>query len=143
MMKKLFCCSLLCLGLSGTVSAEPANFLPNFSADSFSASASVGLLYSGAHETVYNPIEENSDAYEKTSQLDWKIKHLPILKLDFAWDAYSFLTLNARGWFSLKRGNGHMDDYDWLDEDDGCKEDCPECSCRGPQFLHSNIPTPM
>ncbi len=133
MMKRLFCCSLLCLGLLGTTSAEPAKFLPNFSGDSFSASASVGLLYGTAHEKSYAP--SRTPGKDKTlSRLDWKIKHLPILKLDLAWDAYSFLTLNARGWFSLKRGNGHMDDYDWLDEGE-YEGLCP--TCTGPQFLHS------
>ncbi|GAB7397074.1 hypothetical protein OUHCRE2_05300 [Enterobacter asburiae] len=50
----------------------------------------------------------------KISQLDWKIKNVAILKGDITWDAYSFLTLNARGWTSLASGSGHMDDYDWM-----------------------------
>ena len=50
----------------------------------------------------------------KISQLDWKIKNVAILKGDISWDAYSFLTLNARGWTSLASGSGHMDDYDWM-----------------------------
>lgn len=95
--------------LSGTVYAESVQLTPNFSADSFSVSASAGVLSGKSGEMVYD-----AGTGRKVSQLDWKIKNVAILKGDLSWNAYSFLTLNARGWTSLASGSGHMDDYDWL-----------------------------
>ena len=37
-------------------------------------------------------------------------------KGDISRDAYSFLTLNARGWTSPASRAGHMDDYDWMND---------------------------
>lgn len=80
----------------------------NTTADSLSLSTSVGWLGGKSQELVYNP-----DTGKKISQLDWKINNLAILKGDIAWDAFSWLTLNARGWTSLASGSSTMDDWDW------------------------------
>lgn len=93
---------------SGAVCAEPAQFVPDFSPESLTVSASGGMLGGKSHELVYDEVTGR-----KISQLDWKIKNVAILKGDISWNAYSFLTLNARGWTSLASGSGHMDDYDW------------------------------
>ncbi|MDM6886852.1 omptin family outer membrane protease, partial [Enterobacter asburiae] len=89
--------------------AGPTIVTPDFSPDSLAVSASAGMLSGKSHEMVYDEATGR-----KISQLDWKIKNVAILKGDITWDAYSFLTLNARGWTSLASGSGHMDDYDWM-----------------------------
>lgn len=99
---------MMMAALSGTAYAESAQFTPNFSPESLSVATSVGMLGGKSKELVYDA----SNA-RKVSQLDWKIKNVAILKGDISWDAWSFLTLNARGWTSLASGSGHMDDYDW------------------------------
>ena len=137
-MKKL----LLILSLvAGTAFAEPSDYLPNFTADSFSASASLGILGGEAKEMVY--YTEPGLEGKKMSQLDWKIKNVPILKLNLSWDPYSFLTLNARGWISLtSRGRSFMRDQDWLVEDYYRDEDdpdddmgCPDCVTGEAHFI--------
>lgn len=107
-MKKSTLAVMMMAAFSGSVFAASSPFTPDFSADSVSVSTSVGMLGGKSKELVYDA----SNA-RKVSQLDWKIKNVAILKGDFSWDAYSFLTLNARGWTSLASGSGHMDDYDW------------------------------
>ncbi|HBN6010067.1 TPA: omptin family outer membrane protease, partial [Enterobacter cloacae] len=89
--------------------AGTAQAIPDFSPESLSVSASAGMLSGKSDEMVYDEVTGR-----KISQLDWKIKNVAILKGDISWDAYSFLTLNARGWTSLASGSGHMDDYDWM-----------------------------
>nr|MBA2814046.1 protease VII (Omptin) precursor [Candidatus Pantoea persica] len=79
-----------------------------FSADSVRVATLVGMLGGKSKELVYDV-----SSARKVSQLDWKIKNVAILKEDISWDAFSFLTLNARGWTSLASSSGHMDDYDW------------------------------
>ncbi len=107
-MKKSTLAVMMMATFPGSVFAASSSFTPDFSADSVSVSTSVGMLGGKSKELVYDA----SNA-RKVSQLDWKIKNVAILKGDFSWDAYSFLTLNARGWTSLASGSGHMDDYDW------------------------------
>lgn len=94
---------------SGAVYAGTSQVTPDFSPESLTVSASAGMLSGKSHEMVYDEV-----IGRKISQLDWKIKNVAILKGDISWDAYSFLTLNARGWTSLASGSGHMDDYDWM-----------------------------
>lgn len=90
---------------------QDAQFTPDFSPESLTVSASGGMLSGKSHEMVYDEVTGR-----KISQLDWKLKNVAILKGDISWDAYSFLTLNARGWTSMASGSGHMDDYDWLND---------------------------
>ena len=100
---------MMMAAFSGAVYAGSAQGIPDFSPESLSVSASAGMLIGKSHEMVYDEVTGR-----KISQLDWKIKNVAILKGDISWDAYSFLTLNARGWTSLASGSGHMDDYDWM-----------------------------
>lgn len=100
---------MMMAAFSGTVYAGPTIVTPDFSPESLAVSASAGMLSGKSHEMVYDEATGR-----KISQLDWKIKNVAILKGDITWDAYSFLTLNARGWTSLTSGSGHMDDYDWM-----------------------------
>lgn len=110
-MKKSTAAVMMMTVLSAPVYAEVAMLSPDLSWQSITASASAGMLSGTSHEMVYDV-----DTGRKVSQLDWKIKNVAILKGDFSWEPYSFLTLNARGWTSLASGSGHMDDYDWMDE---------------------------
>ncbi|MEX7609506.1 omptin family outer membrane protease, partial [Enterobacter asburiae] len=100
---------MMMAAFSGAVYAGPTIVTPDFSPDSLAVSASAGMLSGKSHEMVYDEATGR-----KISQLDWKIKNVAILKGDITWDAYSFLTLNSRGWTSLASGSGHMDDYDWM-----------------------------
>ncbi|VUS85810.1 omptin family outer membrane protease [Klebsiella pasteurii] len=109
-MKKNTIAIVMIASFSETAYAASMLSIPNLSRESVSVSTSAGMLSGKSHELVYD-----SDTGRKISQLDWKIKNVAILKGDISWDAYSFLTLNARGWTSLASGAGHMDDYDWLD----------------------------
>ncbi|CAM4088672.1 MULTISPECIES: omptin family outer membrane protease [Lelliottia] len=110
-MKKSRVAIMMMATFSGAVYAGAAQWTPDFSPDSLRVSASGGMLSGKSHEMVYDEVTGR-----KISQLDWKIKNVAILKGDISWDAYSFLTLNARGWTSLASGSGHMDDYDWMNE---------------------------
>jgi len=110
-MKKSRVAVMMMAAFSGAVYAGPAQLTPNFSPESLTVSASGGMLSGKSHEMVYDEVTGR-----KISQLDWKLKNVAILKGDISWDAYSFLTLNARGWTSMASGSGHMDDYDWLDD---------------------------
>jgi len=100
---------MMMAAFSGAVYAGSLQATPDFSPESFTVSASAGMLSGKSHEMVYDEVTGR-----KVSQLDWKIKNVAILKGDISWDAYAFLTLNARGWTSLASGSGHMDDYDWM-----------------------------
>lgn len=110
-MKKSSVAIMMMATFSGAVYAESSPWTPDFSSESLSVSASAGMLSGKSQERVYDEVTGR-----KVSQLDWKIKNVAILKGDISWDAYSFLTLNARGWTSLASGSGHMDDYDWMNE---------------------------
>lgn len=110
-MKKSRVAIMMMATFSGAVYAGAAQWTPDLSPDSLRVSASGGMLSGKSHEMVYDEVTGR-----KISQLDWKIKNVAILKGDISWDAYSFLTLNARGWTSLASGSGHMDDYDWMNE---------------------------
>ena len=92
-MKKSTVAVMMIAALSGTTYAESIQLSPNFSAESFTVSTSAGMLSGKSQERVYD-----ADSGRKVSQLDWKIKNVAIVKGDISWDAYSFLTLTARGW---------------------------------------------
>ncbi|STX27682.1 pla plasminogen activator [Legionella beliardensis] len=74
-----------------------------------SLNATLGSLSGEAHEYVY---EENTG--KKISQLDWKIKNALIAKAELNYDVRSWLSINGKGWTTLAKSNGRMDDYDWL-----------------------------
>lgn len=110
-MKKSCVAIMMMATFSSAVYAGSSPWTPDLSPESFSVSASAGMLSGKSQERVYDEVTGR-----KISQLDWKIKNVAILKGDISWNAYSFLTLNARGWTSLASGSGHMDDYDWMNE---------------------------
>ncbi|MGE4802558.1 omptin family outer membrane protease [Yersinia hibernica] len=89
----------------------PALADDNIHLDSKSIKTSVGLGMLGGESKEY---VYDSDSGQKISQLNWKIKNTAIIKGDISWDAFNWLTLNARGWTSLASGSSGMDDYDWL-----------------------------
>lgn len=107
-MKKSGVAVMMMAALSAAAYADPMQYTPDLSPESVTVSASGGMLAGKSHEMVYDEVTGR-----KISQLDWKLKNVAILKGDISWNAYSFLTLNARGWTSLASGSGHMDDYDW------------------------------
>ena len=72
-----------------------------------------GLLNGEAEEKVYDV-----DNGAKVSQLDWQLKQVPTLHLGLSWHPLRWLTLDARGWTQIAKGDSHMKDYDWLGEDD-------------------------
>lgn len=74
--------------ISGTAYADSEQLIPDFSPESFSASASAGMLSGKSNELVYDEITGR-----KISQLNWKIKNVAIVKGDLSWNPYSFLTL--------------------------------------------------
>ncbi|MBS0054951.1 omptin family outer membrane protease [Yersinia sp. Marseille-Q3913] len=82
------------------------------STDNVTISASLGLLNAESQEFVYQP----GNSGHKLSQLDWKAKNIPIIKMDISWDLLSNLTLTAQGWSTLSSGDGAMDNYDWLNQ---------------------------
>jgi len=110
MKKKLIAAAtLLITGNVYAVTSSP--FRLNTQADNISLSTSLGWLGGKSEERVYDPASG-----KKLSQLDWKINNVAILKGDISWDAFSWLTLNARGWTSLASGSSTLDDWDWLKE---------------------------
>ena len=72
-----------------------------------------GLLNGEAEEKVYDV-----DNGAKVSQLDWQLKQVPTLHLGLSWHPMRWLTLDARGWTQIAKGDSHMKDYDWLGEND-------------------------
>ncbi|WP_419419920.1 omptin family outer membrane protease [Legionella sp. D16C41] len=91
------------------VSAIAANSNSVYEFDGVSLNAALGRLSGEAHEYVY---EENSN--NKISQLNWKINSALIAKAEINYDLKPWLTLNGKGFTTLAKGNGLMDDYDWL-----------------------------
>ncbi|MCB5308009.1 omptin family outer membrane protease [Yersinia massiliensis] len=80
--------------------------------DNLKMSTSLGLLNAESQESVYQP--ENQG--HKVSQLDWKVRNAPIIKMDISWDLLSRFTLTAKGWSTLSSSDGIMDNYDWLNQ---------------------------
>ncbi|MDC9597041.1 omptin family outer membrane protease [Xenorhabdus anantnagensis] len=103
--KITICIIPLTLAYITTATAASLNFNP----DSVSVTTSLGGLWGQADEYIYN-----SDTGHKNSELNWKINNAPIIKGDISWDALPNLTLNARGWITLKSSHSGMDDYDWM-----------------------------
>ena len=99
----ILCCFF---GLMTVFSAQAEN-----TASPVTISGALGGLEGESHENVY------MDNGYKLSQLDWKIKQTPIMKMVFNWDISSDMTLNARGWTTFAKRGAIMDDYDWLYSD--------------------------
>lgn len=82
---------------------------PDTSFSPLDISLSAGWLGGESREYVYDTISGR-----KLSQLNWKIRRVPVLKAGITLDIGNWLTVNAGGWASLSSGYGVMDDYDWL-----------------------------
>jgi plasminogen activator len=75
-------------------------------------SLGVGLLNGQAREKVYE-----AESGQKISQLNWSMKQVPTLHLDLKYQPLNWLSLDLTGWTRVARGDGHMKDYDWADQD--------------------------
>ncbi|CNI45645.1 outer membrane protease [Yersinia frederiksenii] len=100
---------LVALSAFTAVSPAFADNNINLNSDSIKTSIALGFLGGESKEYVYD-----TDNGQKLSELNWKIKNTAIIKGDISWDAFNWLTLNARGWTSLASSSSGMDDYDWL-----------------------------
>jgi len=83
-----------------------------FQLGSVELSLGTGLLNGQAQEKVYDTYDGN-----KVSQLNWDLKQVPTLHLGLAYHPTDSLTLEARGWTKIAKGDGHMKDYDWLSDE--------------------------
>ncbi|MFJ3484411.1 omptin family outer membrane protease [Pseudomonas sp. NPDC090202] len=106
----------LCLGLAAmsqqTLASAEISREQAFRVGSVDLSLGVGVLNGQGRETVYD-VDRGG---RKLSQLNWDIKLQPTLHLGLAYHPTDWLSLEARGWTRIANGNGHMKDYDWLDE---------------------------
>ncbi|MFJ3521243.1 omptin family outer membrane protease [Pseudomonas sp. NPDC090203] len=75
-------------------------------------SLGLGMLNGQAQEKVYD-----TDDGKKISQLNWDLKQIPTLHLGLTYDPLDWLSLEARGWTQITKGDGHMKDYDWLGDE--------------------------
>ena len=96
---------------------------------SFGVQLSGGMLYGEANEHVY---DYDTGRRRQLSRLDWDLKNVAMGGVNFSVRPLNFdkgidipggmtfntangLTLNFGYWIALTKGNGKMDDYDWLD----------------------------
>lgn len=77
-------------------------------------SLGVGLLNGQAREKVYDV-----ESGQKISQLNWSMKQVPTLHLGVKYQPINWLSLDLNGWTRVAKGDGHLKDYDWLEEDRG------------------------
>lgn len=80
--------------------------------NALTGSLALGFLAGESKEFIYHP----TNGGKKASELDWKINSAIILKGDFSYDLFSHLTAGVRGWTTLASGNGTVDDYDWVND---------------------------
>jgi plasminogen activator len=75
-------------------------------------SLGLGLLNGRALEKMYDV-----DDGEKVSQLNWDLKQVPTLHLGLTYHPLDWLSLEAKGWTKVFKGEGHLQDYDWLGDE--------------------------
>jgi plasminogen activator len=75
-------------------------------------SLGAGLLNGQAREKVYDV-----ESGQKISQLNWSMKQVPTLHLGVKYQPVNWLSLDLNGWTRVAKGDGHMKDYDWLEDD--------------------------
>jgi plasminogen activator len=110
MRKTPFIFTIVSLALASPISALASSLdKMAYQFDGLSLNAGLGYLSGESHEYVYT---ENMD--RKISQLNWKINNALITKAEINYDLLSWLSLNGRGWTTLSKSKGLLDDYDWL-----------------------------
>ncbi|EAT0258334.1 omptin family outer membrane protease [Salmonella enterica] len=82
---------------------------PDISFSPLDISLSAGWLGGERREYVYDTISGR-----KLSQLNWKIRSVPVLKAGITPGVGYRLTVDIGGWASLSSEYGVIDDYDWL-----------------------------
>lgn len=85
----------------------PGN-LPSYS-NKLSFDASIGYLEGRSQEFVFD-----ANSGRKISQLNWQIEAASIIKGSVHYDFSPILTASISGWNTIDKGNGVMDDFDWL-----------------------------
>lgn len=85
-----------------------------FQLGAIGVSLGVGLLNGQAREKVYD-----ADNGRKLSQLNWSMKQVPTLHLGLKYQPIDWLSLDLNGWARVAKGDGHLKDYDWDDENAG------------------------
>lgn len=74
-----------------------------------SAHIGAGYLSGEANELVYDPYSGR-----KVSELQWDLDSVYMLNMGASLAPLPWLTLSADFWINLNKGNGSMDDYDYL-----------------------------
>lgn len=86
-----------------------ANFTAQESAIAVSAHIGAGYLSGESNELVYDPFSG-----QKISELQWDLDEVYMFNAGAAIAPLSWLTISADFWINLNKGNGAMDDYDYL-----------------------------
>jgi len=107
---------LVCAGNAQAMHA--GNGLPVVSNNwaAVSVQGSVGLLNGTAQENVYSSV---SDARYHLSELDWDIRNVVMVGAEVSVALKNTVWLNAGLWGAATKGNGQMNDWDWLLEESG------------------------
>ena len=106
-MRQLTICILVVLSLAYRTSHAADPGTQPWYQDRFVFTPSVGMLSNSAGEYVYD------DRY-KLSQLDWRARNVPVIKLQIDYLYSPALRFHAKMWSTMKEHNGTMNDYDWL-----------------------------
>lgn len=83
---------------------------------SLSVQGSVGLLNGSAQENVYTAVERQR---YHLSELDWDIRNVVMVGAEVSVAIQNQIWLNAGLWGAATHGNGQMNDWDWLLEEQG------------------------
>ena len=112
-------CVMLCLAVpvyaesealpAGPAGAKVTNFTTEQSPVAFSAHMGAGYLSGEASELVYDPFTG-----QKISELKWDLDEVYMFNAGGSIAPLSWLTSSADFWINLTKGNGAMDDYDYL-----------------------------
>ena len=81
-----------------------------------SVQGSVGLLNGTAQENVYSRVQ--GERYQ-LSQLDWDIRNVVMVGAQVSVALQNTVWLNAGLWGAATKGNGQLNDWDWLLEEPG------------------------
>lgn len=109
--KTLLWLGLVALGTEALAEAQTTRE-ERFQLGAVGVSLGVGLLNGQAREKVYDV-----ESGQKISQLNWSMKQVPTLHLGLTYQPMDWLSLDLNGWTRVAKGDGHLKDYDWIDED--------------------------